>query len=180
MRIDFNSKFLNFESISSIKQNMQKLKNDGYQKAGKINMRDQDGKTVRGNVYVREDDRYISVITTDNECEKVGYLEACPDFKEYHSAYRCSINNYKNLHPDRPWEIKGELKGYSGVGTRLYQALEEHLKEHHPEITRLHAYITNAGSWMFHEKQGFVGHEDGYDIYSIHPIDNIMRKNLKK
>ena len=180
MRINFNNNFLNFESFSSIKKNMCALKKDGYRKAGKINMLDQDGAIVRGNMYLRDDGRRISVIATDNQAEKIGYVEASPDFDEYKGAYHCSIKNYKNVHPELPPQDGSKVKGYRGVGSRLYQVLEEHLKKHHPEVTRLHAYITNYGSWMFHEKQGFVGHEDGFDIFSIHPIDNLMRKNIKK
>ena len=180
MRINFNNNFLSFENLTLAKKNMRALQEDGYQKVGKINMINQDGKTVRGNVYIRDLGGRIDVVSTNNECAQIGHLGAGPNKHEMDNVLVCSIENYQNLHPKRPWEVKGKIYGYRGVGTRLYQALEEYLAKHHPEITRLHAYVTNSGSWDFHTKQGFVGYGDEYDTYAMHPKDNTMYKNLKR
>lgn len=179
MQVGFNTSFLNFSNLTLAKNNMRVLKEDGYQKVGKINMLDQDGATVKGNVYLRDKNGHIDVVSTNNECARIGYLGASSSCYEPDNILVCSIENYMNLHTAKPWEQKGKIKGYKGVGSRLYVALEDYLRENRPDIDELRVYVTNSGSWDFHTKQGFVGYGDEYDTYAIHPKDNTMYKKLK-
>lgn len=161
----------------------------GYVKINTIEMKNEYNETVIGDIYKYATDDSVMIISTDDKGNHIGELSAHKHISQYNygtspTAYFCSINNFatkhqeKNLHGKHPLTNNPINHKYSGVGTKLYEELETHLKENHPEVTELRIYALNYGSWLFHSKIGFVGYDE-YDFWDPLGLGNEMYKKLK-
>ncbi len=161
----------------------------GYTKINTIEMKNEYGETVVGNVYICVYDDAVNIISTDDKGNHIGDLSAHKVHNKYYKfgkvpeAYICSVDNYatchqeNNLHGHSSMTKKSIEHKYTGVGKKLYEELEKYLKENCPEVKELWVYALNHGSWIFHSKIGFVGYDE-YDFYDPMGIGNQMYKKI--